>query len=213
LKIIYIFSGLGADERVFNNCTFHSYTPCFIPWQKPFKKETITEYATRLRLKIKEPNPTLLGISFGGIIAIEIAKQIHVEKLYLISSVETKLEIPFVYRLAGKFKLHKLIPYQLFKLPNPITYWAFGVKSNQDRLILKQIILETDVQFLKWAIQEIITWKNEEKFPFTITIHGGKDRLLPPVKKNYQLLIPDGGHLMILSNALEVSRHICLKKN
>lgn len=34
---IYIFSGLGADERVFKHLKFSSFEPVFIEWIEPLE--------------------------------------------------------------------------------------------------------------------------------------------------------------------------------
>jgi esterase/lipase len=79
---IYILSGLGADERVFKKLDFTNYQVTFIQWEQTIGL-SLKEYATLQLKQIKEPNPILIGLSFGGIIAIEIAQQISVKKLYL----------------------------------------------------------------------------------------------------------------------------------
>ena len=108
LKNVYIFSGLGADERIFQRLDLSGFSTIFIKWEVPFKNETIENYASRLIRQITEPRPILLGLSFGGLISVEIAKQIETEKVILIASAQTREEIPLYYRLAGKLKLHKL---------------------------------------------------------------------------------------------------------
>ena len=65
--------------------------------------------------QIKDKNPILIGLSFGGIVATELSKIISVEKLILISSLKTKSEIPLIYRLAGKLHIHRIIPYSVLK--------------------------------------------------------------------------------------------------
>ena len=75
-KELYIFSGLGADERVFQRLDFPGFSTTFIKWIVPQDKETIENYATRLLDQITTTNPTLIGLSFGGLIAVEVAKQI-----------------------------------------------------------------------------------------------------------------------------------------
>ena len=94
-KEIYIFSGLGADERVFQNLDFTGFSEIFINWIIPESGETIENYSTKLLNQIKSDKPTLIGLSFGGLIAIEVAKQIQTETVIIISSAKTKSEIPF----------------------------------------------------------------------------------------------------------------------
>ena len=107
---IYLISGLGADERVFQNLDFGRLKPKFIKWIEPKDNETIQEYALRLSEQIDTNKPIILGVSFGGMIAIEIAKQIDYQQVILISSAKTKTEIPLIYRISGRLKLHKIIP-------------------------------------------------------------------------------------------------------
>ncbi len=114
-KEIYIFSGLGADESVFQRLDFSGFSTTFVKWIIPQDGETIEHYATRLLDQITTTKPTLIGLSFGGIIAVEVAKQIDTNKIILIASAKTKNEIPFYYRFARQLKLHQLLPTRLLK--------------------------------------------------------------------------------------------------
>jgi len=97
---LYLLSGLGADRRVFDFLDLHGFKLIHIEWIKPLDDEKIESYARRLLDQIKSTRPTLVGVSFGGIIAIEIAKQVETNEVILISSATTKAAIPFRYRLA-----------------------------------------------------------------------------------------------------------------
>jgi hypothetical protein len=59
---IYIFSGLGADERVFQKLDFTGLAITFIHWVIPHESEKIEDYATRLLSQIKTTKPTLIGL-------------------------------------------------------------------------------------------------------------------------------------------------------
>ncbi|MGA9212527.1 MAG: alpha/beta hydrolase, partial [Kaistella sp.] len=118
---IYIFSGLGVDQRVFENIDFGDLDVEFMDWIQPLKKESLENYAQRISQKITSFNPTLIGLSFGGIIAVEISKIIQTKKVILIASAKTKNELPKTYHLAGKLKLNNLIPNSLLKSQNLIT--------------------------------------------------------------------------------------------
>ena len=152
---IYIFSGLGVDKSVFDKIDFGNLNPEFIEWIEPLKNEPLTEYCKRISHKINSENPTLIGLSFGGIVSVEIAKIIKTEKVILIASAKTKNELPLIYRIAGKLKINKLIPATILKHQNFLTNWFFGVKSDEDKKLLGNILEETNPNFLKWAINEI----------------------------------------------------------
>ena len=80
LKPIYFISGLGADERIFQWLRYDGYRPIHIHWLPPERRESVEHYAHRLAQDIKDKRPIIVGLSFGGIVAIEIAKQIDVRK-------------------------------------------------------------------------------------------------------------------------------------
>lgn len=204
-KELYIFSGLGADERMFQRLDFSGYTTTYIKWMEPLNEETIEHYAARLIGQIKSNNPTLMGLSFGGIMAIEVAKQMATKKVILIASAKTKKEIPFYFRAAGYLRLHKLLPTRLMKKSNVITNWFFGARASFDQQLLKQILLDTDPAFLNWAIDKILLWRNETEVKNVLHIHGTRDRILPKYFVNCDFTIKDGGHLMTLNRADEMN--------
>lgn len=202
---VYIFSGLGADERVFQRLDFTGVSTTFIKWTSPSKNETIEQYATRLLDQIKTPRPILIGLSFGGLMAVEIAKQIDTEKVILISSAKTKSEIPFYYRIVGLLRLHKLVPTGLLRRSNFFTNWFFGTSTRFDKDLLKKILTDTDPIFLKWAIDKIVNWRNQTHIKNIIHIHGTSDKILPSHFVNCDIEIVDGGHFMVLNKADELN--------
>lgn len=204
-KELYIFSGLGADERVFQRLDFSDFSTTFIKWVVPQGTETIEDYATRLLDQITTRKPTLIGLSFGGLIAVEVAKQIDTEKVILIASAKTRKEIPFYYRFAGQLGLHKLLPTGLLKNSNFITNWFFGTSSMFEKQLLKQILIDTDPTFLKWAIDKVTRWANQTQPKNIFHIHGTGDRILPFKFVNCNSTIKNGGHLMTLNKADELN--------
>lgn len=203
-KNIYIFSGLGADERIFKHLDFSNYMVNFIKWTLPQKDESIEGYASRIIDQIKDSNPTLIGISFGGMMAIEVSKQIDIEKVILIASAKKREEIPFYFRLIGKLRIHSFIPSKLLINSTKITYWLFGIKSKDEKELLKQIIYNTKPIFLKWAIDKIIKWQNTCQMKNLKHIHGSNDRILPFHFVNADFTIKKAGHLVPLTHPQEL---------
>ncbi len=205
---IYLLTGLGADERVFHRMDFSEYSVTYIKWITPNHKESIESYAIRLREQITVPNPILIGLSFGGMMAIEIAKHIETKQVILIASAKTKHEIPFYYRLAGLLKIHKVMPSGVLKKSNFLTNWIFGTTSSADRQLLKDILKDTDPAFLKWAIEKVLRWRNTHQHPNLFHIHGTSDRILPSTFIKCNVKIIKAGHFMTLNNAEELNRII-----
>jgi pimeloyl-ACP methyl ester carboxylesterase len=201
---LYLLSGLGADNRVFDLLDLDGFKLIHIDWITPLENEKIESYARRLLDQIKSARPTLIGVSFGGVIAIEIAKLIETNKVILVSSATTIEDIPVHYRLAGKLRMNKLIPASLYKKANFVVYWLFGVKKKKEKELLKAIMDDADDHFVDWATNKIAGWDNEQLLHNVVTIHGTADRVLPFKKADY--VVHDGGHLMIVTKAEEVSR-------
>ena len=71
---VYILSGLGADERVFTEIDFGPFDPVFIPWEElASTDQTFESYINQLSKQVTSPDPILIGISLGGIVAQEMS--------------------------------------------------------------------------------------------------------------------------------------------
>ncbi len=201
-------SGLGADERAFVDIDFSNFNPIFIKWISPNNRETIENYAMRLSSQISTKHPILIGLSFGGVMAIEIAKQINVEQIVIISSIKSKKELPFYFKWAGVLKINHLIPTSILRHTNFIFNWFFGVTSKKEKFLLKQMLFETNPLFLKWSIKQILNWKNETIIDNLTHIHGSSDRILPTRFFKCNHIIKHGGHFMVLNKSDDVSSKI-----
>lgn len=200
---IYAISGLGADKRVFKYLTL-DYELVPIEWIKPKTKESIIEYSQRLIVEYgidKDKNFAVLGVSFGGLIATEISKLTNPKFTILVSSVETRNELSGLIKLAGKSKILELVPESLLSPPKTIARFMFGTDKKE---LLNSIIDDTDLSFTKWAIRELINWKNQAHLSNLIKIGGTKDKLLPP-KGDNTILIDRGEHFMIVDKGKEIS--------
>jgi len=200
---LYLIGGLGADERVFKYLKLINETQV-IQWIKPKPKEELKDYAKRLLNQInKNEEFGLLGVSFGGIVANELTKLIEPRILILVSSVETSSQLPKSYVSIGKTRILNIIPDSLIKPPNQLLGFLFGA---QNKGLLKQIISDTNPGFIRWALNSIINWSNEENFIKPIRIHGTNDKLIP--LKGKAIEVKGGGHFMIVDKAEEISNLI-----
>lgn len=200
--IIYAISGLGADERAFAKLKL-KHPLKHISWKSPEGDESLSSYANRMAEEIDSSEEfILLGLSFGGIVAIEIAKIKQPIKTILISSAPTKAEIPASMRLMGRTGFIRAVPPSRLTPPPFISNWFFGVEDEEAKKLLEDFVQNTDPLFLKWAIKQIMCWENEEELP-CLCIHGTNDRLIPCHDK--AIKIDKGTHFMILAHAERVT--------
>jgi pimeloyl-ACP methyl ester carboxylesterase len=207
---VYLFSGLGADGRVFKKLQLPAnYNPIVIDYIQPLTKEPLQAYAKRIIAQIDTRKPfSIVGVSFGGILASEILEFINPQKTILVSSIGCNKELPLLYRFAGKLRLNRIIPSKKVKKTNALTYYIFGVKNTADKNLLKEILTSTNTAFSKWAVNAILNWQRKIPQQNLIRIHGTKDRLLPIKNFVPNYTIPKGGHLVILQESALLSQLI-----
>lgn len=201
---IYVFSGLGADERAFKRIEWPAEV-VFIQWKKPPKSHSLKDYVVILSPQIiPDPENIYVGLSFGGIIAQVMNVLIPAKKVITISSVAYRSQIPIFYRWLGHLKIPHLIPAQWVK-KSPFLPKLFGVGSNSEQQLLARIISDTDVDFLKWAILSMLNWQQKEKPNNLVQINGTNDKIIPPKSFNADYYIEKGEHFMISTKAKEIS--------
>jgi surfactin synthase thioesterase subunit len=209
VKHIYCISGLGADERVFASLHLPGYQLHFIKWILPMKNESIESYAKRLTEQVHHSNPVLIGLSFGGIMCIEIAKHIATELIIIISSIKMDGELPLWMRVSGKLKLNRLLPMRSFKIIEPIENYNLGVKTKAEKEMVGDYRKQVDPAYTSWAINAILNWKNEKAPQNLYHIHGDRDRIFSIKKIKPDYTIQNGGHLMVMQQSKEVNE--CIK--
>ena len=177
-----------------------------VQWLKPLsQQEPIQAYALRLRQQIKDPNPILIGLSFGGVMAIELTKIMQVHQVILISSLSTHHGLPGLYRIMGKLQLHRITPFWLLRNLYPFGPFFFGAHTPAERKLLKEVILETDEKYLRWSLGQLFLWRQHKPLPGMVHIHGSDDKVLPFVDGPGVIKIEHGEHLMVLHQAAEIN--------
>jgi pimeloyl-ACP methyl ester carboxylesterase len=208
MKHIYCISGLGADERVFSKFQFPGHEIHFIKWIIPKKNESIEAYAEKLITQVHHDNPILIGLSFGGMMCIEIAKQIKTEFIIIISSIKTDDELPLWMKLTAKFKLNRLMPMRSFLLIEPLEDYNLGVTTKEEKAMAHEYRRNVDTRYSNWAVENLVNWKNKIAPANLYHIHGTDDRIFSIKKIKPDYTIHNGGHMMILNKSDEVNKCI-----
>lgn len=203
---VYFISGLGADERVFRHIQLPpGYEAVHLSWIPPQEKESLHEYALRLGQKISRDEPfALVGLSLGGMMAIELAKTLQPQKTILISSIPVASAMPPYYKFAGLLRLHRIVPVSMIKRLSWIKR-LFTSETSEDKAMLRMMIRDVDPKFVRWAFAAALGWKNEELPKEVYQIHGSADAILPARYTQPRYLIRGAGHLMILNRAKKIN--------
>jgi len=206
-KRVYFISGLAADERVFHHIRLpEGVDMVHLNWITPNKNESLTDYALRLSEKIDTSEPfALVGLSFGGMLATEIAKRCQPVQTILISSIPLSAHLPKYFRAAAAIRLHKVIPIGFVKMMAR-SKRLFTTEKGEDKKLLWQIINESDTSFIRWAMNAILTWKNDVLPEPLMHIHGTRDEVLPSKYTHPTHIIPKAGHLLVMTAPGKVNK-------
>lgn len=203
----YFISGLGADRKAFYKLKLPPrYEAVYLDWISPLPSEPIQEYAKRFSANIESNEQfILIGLSFGGIMAIEIARIKKPQKIILISSVAVSDDLPWYFKMAGKIGLQHVIPPGFYKKATLLNH-IMGSGSKEDKLMVMTFIRQTDPAFIRWSLNAILRWKQKERTGNLIQIHGSNDRLLPLRFTHADYIVDRGRHLMVLNRAVEINK-------
>lgn len=204
---LYFISGLGADKRIFQKLQIPApFIIHHVEWVPVQPADSLPQYCSRLLAQLNLDEPFILaGLSFGGIVAIELARKIKPVQTVLISSISSKDEVGNIYTLLSKLKLQKIIPIQFFLKPSPVLFRLFGAHTREEKNLLSNILLDTDPVFFQWAMARMFSWKNEWKPDRLLHIHGTRDKIHPYNKNMRAIKVEGGEHLMVYSKAQEIS--------
>lgn len=203
---VYFIPGLGADKRVFKHIQLpEGFEMIHLDWIKPEKKEKLRDYAIRMSAAIdQQSNWSLIGLSFGGMLATEISRELHPSRTILISSLPHSAQLPPYFKAIAPLQLHRIIPMKLFQQAS-VARRIFTTETNEDKMLLNKIIRESDPEFIKWALGSILSWRSENVPGGIIHIHGSKDHLLPIRYLRPTHTIEAAGHLMVMNRSQEVN--------
>jgi pimeloyl-ACP methyl ester carboxylesterase len=209
MKHVYLMPGMAASSFIFEHIKLpeKDFTLHYLEWIIPEKKESLTSYVSRLLELVTHENPVLIGVSFGGIIVQEMANQINVDKLILISTVKSNKEFPRRMRFSKSLGLHKIFPTSLVESFDVLSAYSFGIAAKKIEMYKKYLSVNSSV-YLDWALDTIMNWDQEESLPGTIHIHGDADPVFPIKYINDCIVIPKGTHVMIVNRYRWFNEHL-----
>jgi pimeloyl-ACP methyl ester carboxylesterase len=216
-----LIPGLGADAGIYRPQREHFGDRLVVPpWIEPRVDESLATYARRLARTINVPRPFWLGgISFGGMIAGEIAeaRPDDVAGIIMIGSCKHRRQVTLLFRIAshiGPLLPSGVVRGTLNRVVPRLFATAEGVGQDQAIVdVLDDVAYRTDISLLKWGAKAIREWEPgaEPRAP-VYRAHGDADLVIPPslddMRPGTDLLIPGGRHLVHLSHATVVNRWI-----
>lgn len=203
---VYFISGLGINRNAFVRLDLKGIEPVYLDWLEPEVQESLHQYAGRMARAIPEKEvPVLVGLSFGGIMAIEISKLRPVKQIVLISSAKHSNEKGRLLHMLRWLPLYRLISPDLYL--KTVRLWGpvFGIHTQQSRKGFLSMLSQSSAHYLQWATRQVVGWNNTTVPENLIHIHGDKDPIFPISRIRAAQVISGGDHGMIFTRAKEIS--------
>lgn len=207
MRKIFLISGLGADTRLYNNIDLLNNEVVPVDWIEPHVTDTLKTYSQKLIHQYDITNGSIvIGTSLGGMIAIEIAKQVALNKVILISSIKTVNEAPWYFNAFRKLPLYKAMSGEVLKKLGFLMKPIFGTFTADDLWIFEDMLKKSSPKFIKWAIKAVLAWKNETIPPNIYHLIGDKDMVFSHKQIKDAIVIKSGTHIMVYNKAKQVNK-------
>jgi pimeloyl-ACP methyl ester carboxylesterase len=212
---LILLSGMAADARLFDRQREAFPSLRVPPWIEPAPAEPLATYARRLAARVDPGVPCFVGgASFGGMVALEMARHLPALGCFLIASVRSPRELPWRLRLLRPLAL--LGPAPTLRLAHLLLDRSGPVLPPGARLDLRRFT-SPDGVFVRWACHAVLTWDPRPGPPPIPVhhIHGARDRTLPVRYTRPDVVVAGAGHLLPATHAREVNaflrRHMAAK--
>lgn len=193
--------GMAASPNIFEYIKLpeNRFEVHLLSWKIPHPNESLTDYAKRYLVDIKEDKPVLLGISFGGVLVQEIAKLLACHKVIIVSSVKSKYELPRRMKYSRRLGLYHVAPVRIMQKVDILAKYAPNKWAKNKLELYQKYLSVNDPTYLSWALREMICWDQEQPAKGIIHIHGNEDPVFPHKYIGDCITIPGGSHIMIIT--------------
>ncbi len=202
--------GMAANSSIFEaiKLSENQFVTHTLEWFVPEKGMSLYDYAEKMCEKIQEPNPVLLGVSFGGMLVQEMAKIIPTRKVIVVSSVKSKHELPKRMIFAKYTKVHKLLPTGLVNNVELLAKYAFGETVTKRLHLYEKYLSIRDKYYIDWSIDQIVNWDQDVPADDIVHIQGERDAVFPIANITDCIIVKNGTHTMIIHRARWFNEHL-----
>jgi pimeloyl-ACP methyl ester carboxylesterase len=205
---VVLLPGMAADDRLFEPQRRAFPNLIVPPWIEPEPWEPLSSYARRMAARLNSSGLLLIGgVSFGGIVALEMADYLGLAKCVLISSIRSPAEMPWRLRV-----LRSLATVGPDRLGITSGWAARWLAPSMPRATVRRLgrLAAPQSTFLRWACWAVLDWQPTPRARRTRVrqIHGSADRTFPIRYTHPDRIIIGGGHLLTLTHPAEVNEYL-----
>lgn len=205
---ILLLPGMTPDHRIFDRLLPLLPNAVVVDWIPPIGHDSIVSYAARLSrtLNIDEPN-VVCGVSFGGIVARELACQVNAACCVLVSTVRSPRELPPWFRICRVIP-RRLVNFTL-KFSGSLASTCPGPLRSSLTWRLKKFSGKYGAWY-RWATAAVLSWRPSQSIDHipVIQIHGDRDRIFPIKYTSADVVIRGGGHSLAFTHHDEIAMQL-----
>jgi len=205
--VVYLIPGLGSDGRVFAHLDLGDLDTRVLELPVPEHNESLPTYAARVARGIDPAEAfALVGVSFGGMVAVEIARITDPTQVVLVSSAKGRRDLPYRYRFLRAVPLYRLFGGGFYAAGADLLRPVIEPDSRADRALFSAMIRGKDRRFIRRSVYCIATWEDALVPEGVVHIHGTRDHTLPFRSLEGDVIAVEGGsHVMVYTRGAEVS--------
>lgn len=195
---LLLLPGMTPSRRIFEKLAPHLAGCEMIDWGQPSRAITITEYARTLVDKYGiDSTSDLLGVSFGGIVAQEIASHCGARLCFVVSSISSPAEIRPAQRVLARLPQQCQLS-ALRAIGNLAHAWPKATGST----VRARKFYGREGEWFRWATTAVLQWQPQPTGSTKIIrIHGDRDRTFPQSAKYADHLFAGAGHLLAITHS------------
>ncbi|SCY65332.1 alpha/beta hydrolase [Flavobacterium caeni] len=207
---VYLMPGLAASPAIFERIALppDQFEVVLLEWQIPTPNESLVDYAKRMAQKVTQPNPVLVGVSFGGILVQEMAQFLSPRKVIIISSVRCNEEFPRRMKVTKMLRAYKLIPADVVGKIERLAKLSRSQLVRERMKLYDKFLSVRDDRYFQWAIRNVILWDRTQIDANVVHIHGDADEVFPIKYIKDCRIVKGGTHIMILNKFRWLNEHL-----
>jgi len=212
--VTYLITGFSLDRRVLDRLGLppERFRCADLIAAEP--REKLPHYALRMADALGfSPGDAVGGLSFGGMVALEIARQCRASRLLMLASCTHPRFIRPAFRASGR--LTPWIPdaalHALFKNV-PALLRLLGMHTSKNAAFLREVMASFPAALIRQLPGMMLDWEGCEPAVPYAALHCDRDWLIrPPLHLSELTLLPGKSHLLSVSHA-EATRNFLLQR-
>jgi pimeloyl-ACP methyl ester carboxylesterase len=205
----YTIPGLGANSKIYERIDWpKNWKVTHLEWQVPESEDqSLEDYITNFSKQIKADKPIIIGTSFGGILAQEIAEMVQASHCYILSSISAHDQLSPAMKLVRETKAYKVFPVKYLNQIEAVFQKIPNDKLQKRLKFYPYYLDQRDPVYIRWGIRQVLHWKGLKKRSVPLThLHGRQDQVFPIKHIKGAQVIDNCDHAMVLTKAQRISK-------